>query len=246
MLYGPFRECPDWLLRTLTTSSLTKILFIRDPRDCLVSHHFISKETHSTFQPSSLASDDFNIQRESHYPNIDVHVLIWARYFRLRFERYCMLCRIDPKFHVYRYEDMAANFSDWIDDLVKVLQLPATAPVMEEVDLIKATVTLENLIEDPLAHHRLGRPGDFVNKLRGETLEELAHYFSDTLKFYGYDNFAARTRFQRTVAGATTGNAETELTRRQLDIFSRENGLRIAEIASLRESLADLRVNAQK
>lgn len=249
VVYGPFRMCPEWLRRHSRALPLHKIMIVRDPRDCLVSHHHIQRATHSRFvhRSGNTTPNPNVIDRAPYYPDINVHVVVWARFYRIVLQQFSSLCAGDPRIHVYRYEDILSDFPGWVDDVCALLKLTPTAALDEQKAHLKSTIALEREEVDRDAHHRRGAAGGFVDELCAEAIDELNDQFRDVLTAFGYHQLAIRRGFlaaRPTIAMGQDGGI-LDAFRHHFALLDRENGFRIEEISSFRARVAALEALAR-
>ena len=103
------------------------------------------------------------------------------RYIRL-FERYRQFI-FDDNLRLYRYEDIVFDKKDWVADINDYLSLGLSRAVTDRIaarhDIIPDT-------EDPGAHIRQVKPGNYRKHLSDTTISALNQVFSTDLEFFGY------------------------------------------------------------
>ena len=154
------------------------LLNMRDPRDCMVSGYFGFLRLHGK------GLDDANRQRW-YDMGIDAYVL------EVMVDRYVTACRdyialgqqIAP-LHLLTYEDMVTDFPTWFrafytalafdeaqfDRLVAQQAAKFDAPETEDID----------------QHKRQMLPGDYLRKLKPETIDEINSRMGPELAHFGY------------------------------------------------------------
>jgi hypothetical protein len=164
-----------------------KVVFMtRDPRDILVSNFFSVGYSHKIPDKYGNKHASFVLMRE-HAKNltIDEYVLaecnrlldIFTRYQSLLIEKY-------KDIHITTYEKMTESFDRWLIDLLDYCKLNISKNLME-------SIILENQRKKPkseniLKHVRKGQAGDYLNKLKQETIDALNDKFALTLAKFNY------------------------------------------------------------
>jgi hypothetical protein len=229
-IYGVFRSMPKGLEELV--SRTRRIFLLRDPRDCLVSHYFATASLHSRVKSVDSPNKPL-YEFEPHYPKIDEHCLLYARYYRMRFEAFVDHFYKYSDSIVYRYEDVFAEPSAWIFDLSRLIS--PDSQVLESIERYAHGLTLSKAKEEPSAHHRIGIPGDYLRRLHPEIVEELTWHFQKILSFY-YSDFCRRFSTNQSVS-RVPNLSQQDYINAKLDELSIENGYRIEEIKLLRSEL---------
>ncbi len=184
--YGVFRLMP-FAYDIPIIRDAPKILLVRDPRDILVSHFFSMKKSHPT--PGSGLSqkknERFTKEREIvQETSVDEHVLRKAEMFRRHFAAYSDHLLDQPNLRIDRYEDIVFDKTRWVDGLCERLGWDVS-------DRLRAEVVSRHDVVPPKErdsqHIRRVRPGDHIDKLRPETIEQLNEIFAPDLERFGYD-----------------------------------------------------------
>ncbi len=164
-----------------------KIVFVvRDPRDILVSNYFSVAYSHVTPQITGNKFKSFRTSRTKAIDSsIDDHVLIESDILYKTFIRYQTLL-LDKYRNVYitTYEKMVASFDGWLNDLIQYINLNVDHNVVQL--LIDENNKKKPKNEDKSKHVRKGLPGDYKEKLKKETIEQLNRKFSQILERYHY------------------------------------------------------------
>jgi len=162
------------------------LLMVRDPRDALVSHYYSLAYSHPAPEPESGKYAEFmNVREMARRLSVDEYVLARSdgvygtldRYRKLLLEKY-------PNTYVTRYEEMTADFETWLNRLLNACRLIITDELRQS--LLDENARLKPKGEDVHRHIRKGRPGDFREKLRAETIDQLNAKFGPTLEIFGY------------------------------------------------------------
>lgn len=173
--YGPFY----WFLEGLPESEKRKtILTLRDPRDVLTSRFYSQAYAHTIFKQSAV--DRRQRVREM---GIDSFVLKECDEIIARYSRYQQKLLNRENVLWLPYEEMVLNFDSWLQKLSKFLEVPSDHPSVLEV---KAAATFQVKKEDKFSHRRSVKPGNHVQKLKPETVEELNGRLSEVMSQFGY------------------------------------------------------------
>jgi len=162
------------------------VFLVRDPRDLLVSEYYSLAYSHGVPDKRGDKYEQFlKLRRAAQSMTIDDHVVarcentyeVLHRYKTLLMDRY-------PKVHITRYEDMTADFRSWLRDLLDSCRLEISRELLQS--LLEESERLRPKEEDIRRHIRKGRPGDYKEKLRAETIDYLNGRLSPMLEVFGY------------------------------------------------------------
>ena len=185
-IYGGFRDMPLCLRNDEHFRSGPKLLFVRDPRDALVSEYFSNAYSHP-LPPVSSESD--NVTRllhsqRAHALASDINDVVKQNALRFAGSllQYKPLLE-SPTLKVLRYEDYIFNKADLIRAICSHFGLQCSS-ALTEITLGWADVRPEK--EDPAAFIRKVTPGDHREKLRPATIADLNSKLGPVLELYGY------------------------------------------------------------
>jgi hypothetical protein len=183
-LYSPF----GGMIEGIQNLEKYKIVFVvRDPRDILVSNYFSIAYSHVAPQVAGDKLDTFHkLRMKAISTSIDDHVLLESdnlhktclRYHDLLLDKY-------SNTYVTTYEKMVAFFDEWLNDLILYTDLNVDQNVIQL--LIDKNDKKKPKSEDKSKHVRKGRPGDYKEKLKKETIEQLNRKFAPILERYHYN-----------------------------------------------------------
>ena len=154
------------------------VVLLRDPRDCLTSHYYSIRDSHTLNHRGHLEA-----RREAQAADIDSWVLQQADQYRDEFEKYHRDLVGRPNVMLLRYEDMIKAFPQVIEQVVEHTGLTGNRAVTER---IVEEADFEVSSETSLAHKRSVRPGNHIDKLKPGTVERLNEKLRTVLDLYGY------------------------------------------------------------
>ncbi len=178
--FGPIRAEAVSLVPNLP--NLTPIIHIRDPRDCLVSYYYSICFSHVLTGPGPERDRFLRIREYCKSLNVDDFCLEVLTNGDRSFQFLRAAAEANTAAIISRYEDMVADISDWLRNLV------ARLPVEVGEDKL-ARLKAENeppIKEDIFCHKRQVTPGDFRRKLKLDSQRKLTAFFFDDLKYFGY------------------------------------------------------------
>lgn len=116
---------------------------------------------------------------------IDEFVLMEKEGVLNNFEKYSNLM-IDkyPHIHVISYEKMIGSFEVWLKELIEYCDLEVDKSLFDQI--VSQQKRKKPKTEDIYNHDRKGVHGDYLEKLKPETINELNRYFEYYLKKFGY------------------------------------------------------------
>ena len=158
------------------------VLHVRDPRDCLTSLYFSVVYSHPV--PEGPGRERFLAHRAAvSSRSIDSNCLRQGGGYAQIFQNYVDFANRTPGVLISRYEDMVSDFERWLLRLVDHLGVPSSHPVLTQ---IINGADFEVAEEDVRRHKRRVVPGDFMEKLQPETIEELNRMFAGALQRFEY------------------------------------------------------------
>jgi|GEM_PF-1663785 len=180
-IYAPQREYLDFPGR----HKFRHIFFLRDPRDVLVSAYYSFAFTHA--EPSrSLDRDDFLAQRSKmQQQGIDDYVLEQAEQWILPFYRNYQKLRDTADDYLY------VKYSLFINDTAKFIQQIADYcdlnPSTSDINFLVQEASPVQTTEKKKSHKRSGKTGQYLEKLRPETVDKLNEILADVLRDWEFE-----------------------------------------------------------
>ena len=159
------------------------VLLLRDPRDCLVSHYYSIRESHTLNNLGNLAA-----RQEALALDIDEWVLVHMEEYRRDFLDFHRNLVGKPGVLFLHYEEMVTAFPEFVG---KVVEHTGLTGVQEVTDRIVAEADFEVSTEDVLSHKRSVQPGNHLKKLKSQTVVKLNDALSDVLELFNYKVSAA-------------------------------------------------------
>lgn len=177
-VFGGMMDFPD-------IDQFKVVLMIRDPRDILVSSYFSSAFSHQEPDRSGDKYERFIHKRQETTQSIDEFVKKQSetllKYF-IRYEE--LLVKRHPDIYVAFYEEMVMDFDQWLDRMLKYLDLRVSDQLLGRIK--NENQKLKPKQENVQKHIRKGQPGDYKDKLQHETIHYLNEKFHWFLQKYNY------------------------------------------------------------
>jgi hypothetical protein len=162
------------------------VLMVRDFRDLLVSEYYSIAYSHIAPDIRGNKYELFVEQREkSGESAIDEYVVGESDRVYSTLQRYkTLLLDKYPNVYVTKYEEMINDFRGWLDKLLYNCELNIGHDFFTA--LLERNERIRPKGEDIHRHIRKGKPGEYKEKLKQETIEYLNAKFSPMLLTFGY------------------------------------------------------------
>ena len=106
-----------------------------------------------------------------------------SKRFNILLTHYKRLCE-EINVKTFRYEDIVYEKVKWVGDICDHFGWDVPEKIRAEIAARHDHIPQ---MEDESQHIRQVHPGNYKKKLELDTITELNDYFSDELKFFGYD-----------------------------------------------------------
>ena len=184
--YGGFRNMPLAFLGHELFDAGPKILFVRDPRDAIVSEFFSMAWSHplpgTDAGPGGVSSDIRRLREKARSEEIDAYALRQAAAMRMTIMQYEPVIG-SPTLIVLKYEDYIFDKGALLRRIADHFGWRADDRL---VDLILAWADVRPVHEDPTKFVRRVTPGDHLEKLLPATIAELNERLRPALELFGY------------------------------------------------------------
>lgn len=190
-IFGVFRWLPEndllILNRKLNEGRDRFLLLLRDPRDVLVSLYYSDAKSHAVPGKGPM-KEKFESTRELlKSVSIDDYVLQQAPTYLRHFYRTLQVEAL-PGSTVLRYEDIVYDKPLLVSTLAELMDAEVTP---EQVAAIAGKHDKIPKAENQNSHIRQVHPGNYLKKLKPETIESLNDTFAVILDKLGYQRTAA-------------------------------------------------------
>ena len=188
VILNGFRTYPKIFDRSALYRAAPKVLFVRDPRDALVSEYFSVKFSHQLPSDRVVSGDDGvrakleAARRRAHSQPIDAFVRERCALFARSYRAFLKLAD-DPTVLVLRYEDHIFDKSALVRAIVDQFALSLSEPAIARIAL---QTDIRPDVEQPDRHVRKVTPGDHREKLAPETIADLNGDLHDILTTFDY------------------------------------------------------------
>lgn len=176
IIYTGFRHFPVF---NLDLSGANTILLTRDPRDMLVSMYYSIIKSHVIPEGNSGMQRNRELAASL---DINDYVVNFANNYNNQFKRYRIMLD-NSDLTTFRYEDVIYEKEKWLNAVVIKLGLEVVpsvvASVAKQFDIIP-----DHEAEDK--HIRQVHPGNYLDKLRPDTIAKLNQSLADFLIFFSY------------------------------------------------------------
>jgi hypothetical protein len=174
-IYGPMRH-----YQPIPSIEKYKILLIlRDPRDVLVSHYYSVKYSHEISTTKIR-----NKRKKVKSQNIDEFVLDRIEEFSAIYNQYKDNILNLRGVVFVRYEDMISNPKNFITKLYNILDIDINN---KDIDKIVKDRMIMPKEEQKYSHRRSGKSGQYLDKLKPETVRIINSKFENIIDTFGFD-----------------------------------------------------------
>lgn len=180
-LYGPQRQMLDFPGR----AGFRHILFLRDPRDVLVSSYYSRAFTHA-LPKNDTTRQDFLVHRERTIAmGLDAYVQQMAGDWLLPlYTDYGDLRRTAESCLYLKYDDYLNDQEGFIRSICDFMQITLPEATLATLAGSAQPVTAG---APELRHKRSGRSGQWKSELRAQTAQDLTEMLAPVLREWGFD-----------------------------------------------------------
>jgi len=173
-----------WTGDTAHLAHHRKIFLVRDPRDVMVSYYFSMAKSHALPGSGPLRDSFLSDRQKINQMSISEFINAGTGFFVLENMReFLRWSREMPRSKVFRYEDVIFHKQAWVRDICTFFELKVPAATMDEIaarhDIVPDT-------ENPDAHVRQVRPGNYKTHLSHDDIARIEHRFQDLFEAFGY------------------------------------------------------------
>jgi hypothetical protein len=164
------------------------ILFARDPRDILVSEYYSMAYSHSAPSRTGNKFDNYmNLRKKAREIPIDDYVIAESDRVFDTYQRYQnLLLNKYPNTYLTTYEQMVMDFGGWLKALIDYCELSVSKELFQSL-VSENDRSKKPKKENIRQHRRKGKPGDYKEKLKPETIRYLDTKFELVLETFGYN-----------------------------------------------------------
>jgi hypothetical protein len=184
----PSYEITARLLKKENLDEKKVIFFVRDPRDILVSMYYSFGFTHPWSPHLEIRAYQEERRKKIEKITIDDYAIQTAPGLKEKFAAIGLLRKWAADGLLLRYEDMVNNFEEFYRQLGGFVQLDGSV----KDEFFRQTRPRET--ERPGDHKRKGQPGDYLQKLKPDTIRRLNEILENTLKEFGYELFFKKNK----------------------------------------------------
>lgn len=188
-LYGVFRingavDRHPGLNPKISSSEFVKdktvVSLVRDPRDVLVSTYYSFGFSHVESPNPQMAPGLHNLRTQIQSESLDEFAIRMAPDVLKRFEGLYTVSQTCKHGAVLKYEDLIEHFDNFMCIFDRYISIPAK----HKRDLY--TLSRPRATEDPSAHKRSGKPGQYRQKLKPETIHTINQILRPVLEHFNY------------------------------------------------------------
>jgi len=179
--YGMFRG--PYVKDMPRLRQLKLIIQVRDPRDCITSAYYSYLISHKIPENPEKKQQFLSRRKKIEKMSIDAFAAAHAHEYQQRLSVLIDLLSKHDDMLLLKYEDMVEQTEGWLQQLSSFIGQPIKGKVGDAIHA-KADFKVEK--EDPNNHRRQITPGDYIRKLRAETIDALNVRMAEQMLFFGY------------------------------------------------------------
>lgn len=158
-------------------------IYVRDPRDVLVSAYFSFGKSHVLSANPEMRALQEKRRSLIQTLSLDEFCILEVDNIRMHFDTLQRLLREAEVADVLRFEDIIADFDLAANVLQRVFNLPESV----RAEIYSASRPLDKI--DNSSHRRSGKIGVFRNELQSATIDILNQKLASSLRAFDYPNY---------------------------------------------------------
>ena len=170
-IFGPIRT----YLKIPNLQNYKIVLFLRDPRDVLVSDYFSTKFSHNSIN-QELILEKKKVQNKT----IDEFVLWKSGYYKKKYESYLPLLELKNVKYI-RYNDFIENPNEIKDKLLEIFEVNKLTEELKNFFDEKKTKSKDHGKINIYDHQKMGQLNIFQNHLKQDSISCLNEEYKDIL-----------------------------------------------------------------
>lgn len=173
---------------------IKKIIQIRDPRDIIVSEYYSFAFSHSD---NSWSEEKKKARETILQISIDDYVLSMldeknSAYrlagYSLQERLLVFLPELAEDALIVKYEEMVLNYSHWLKSIIDAFEFGSSSNISHQYYFLKYKDEFKIPKEENIySHKRAVKPGNYRDKLKPQTINQLNEVFAGFLNQYGYE-----------------------------------------------------------
>jgi len=193
-LYKPYGEIYGPLRTPFELDSLNlfrNIFFLRDPRDLLISNYFSQAFSHEIPRHKNQAERFFLVRESALKLGLDRYCISEAKKWTLNhFLKYKYFRENSKSSYYIKYDDFFYSFDNFTDQLLEAFGIESNTNIsnrLSKLDGNKFKVKRSNLSENIYSQTRNGTSGQFREKLKNTTINELNQILLPVLNYWNFE-----------------------------------------------------------
>jgi hypothetical protein len=171
-IFGPIRT----FLKIPDIKKYDIILFLRDPRDVLVSDYFSMKFSHNIINKELILE-----KKQTHNKDINEFALWKANYYKKKYKSYLPLLELENVEYI-RYNDFIENKQKVKNKLLKIFEIKNFTKELKELLNEKDILPPKENKIDLYRHKKMGQLNIFKSYLSDETIKYLNDEFREIIE----------------------------------------------------------------
>ena len=171
-IFGPIRT----FLNIPDIQNYNVVLFLRDPRDVLVSDYYSMKFSHNIINKKFILE-----KKQAQNKNINEFALWKAEYYKKKYKSYLPLLELDNVEYI-RYNDFIEHTQKTRNKLLKIFEIKNFNKELKDLLNEKDILPRKDNKIDLHSHKKMGQLNIFKSHLNDETIKYLNDEFSEIIE----------------------------------------------------------------